>query len=209
MSKPTVFILAGGNDRTTSGYGKRLANKIAKHASRPRILSCFFSAPESEWAHKAKDWKEWFLTELTQPFTYDYAKPATFLEQMDAADVIYFHGGDTELLFKTLPDVATLKAHFSGKIVVGSSAGANMLSTHYWSSSRGVLGEGLSILDVNIMVHYGSDDKRIGADWKQEEAEFKKLIGTDKILRLPEGRFVVIEGENITLANDMNDIEVC
>lgn len=192
----TTFILAGGNDRTTKGYGKHLADELAKHVSRPKILSCFFSAPESDWPTKAKDWKEWFSAHIAQPFTYDYAKRTTFLEQMDAADVIYFHGGDTALLLKTLPDTATLKAHFPGKVVIGSSAGANMLSTHYWSSSRGVLGQGRGILDVNIMVHYGSDDKRIGADWKREEAEFQETIGTDKIMRLPEGQFVVIECEN-------------
>jgi hypothetical protein len=173
----------------------RLADELAKYISRPKILSCFFSAPESDWPTKSKDWKEWFSTCLTQPFTYDYAKPTTFLEQMDAADIIYFHGGDTKLLLKTLPDTAKLKAHFSGKVVVGSSAGANMLSRRYWSSSRGVLGEGRGILDVNIMVHYGSADKRPGTDWKREEAVFQKLIGTDKILRLHEGQFVVSERE--------------
>lgn len=195
MSKPMVFILAGGNDRTTEGYGERLANELARRVSHPSLLSCFFAAPESDWPTKSKDWKEWFSMHIAQPFTYDYAKRATFLGQMDTADVIYFHGGDTALLLKTLPDTATLKAHFPGKVVIGSSAGANMLSKLYWSSGRGVLGEGRGILDANTMVHYGSKDKRIGADWKQEEAAFQKIIGTDRILQLPEGQFVVMESK--------------
>lgn len=194
----TIFILAGGNDRKSPDYGHRLSKEIAKHVNNPKILSCFFSWPQEAWEQKAvKDWKGWFTDNFAQPFTYDYAKPDTFLEQIDTADVIYFHGGDTKQLFKNLPDAEELKKHLQGKIVIGSSAGANMLSKHFWSSTRAEYGKGTGILDVNVMVHYGALDhegrKRTPEDWRREEAEFQARVGNEKVTHLPEGEFVVVE----------------
>lgn len=194
----TVFILAGGNDRKYSDYGYRLSEKVANYITNPKILSCFFSSSQETWEEKAKDWKSWFSDHFTQPFTYDYAKHETFLQQLDSADVVYFHGGDTNLLFKDLPNAQSLKKHFKGRVISGSSAGANMLSKYYWSSTRGGFCEGRAILNVNVMVHYRPADarshKRTPEDWERDEAEFQERVGNNQtITRLPEGRFVVIE----------------
>ncbi|EDK72303.1 hypothetical protein TM7_0573 [candidate division TM7 genomosp. GTL1] len=199
----TVYILAGGNDRKSEDYGYRLSEEIAKHSTNPKILSCFFSAPPKEWQQKARDWKGWFSDHFTQPFTYDYAKNyETFLEQIDTANVVYFHGGDTRLLFEHLSETQVLKEHFRNKIIIGSSAGANMLSTYYWSSTRGDCNEGRAVLDINVMVHYRASDasgyKRTSEDWKREEAEFQKCLGDRTITPLPEGQFVVIGEELIS-----------
>lgn len=109
MSKPTTFILVGGNERGVQGYAKRLEDELAKHVSSPKILSCFFSVPADDWLAKYQDWKQWFSTNFNGSFTYDYAKKETFLRQIDNADVIYLHGGNTQLLFDTLPDVDELR----------------------------------------------------------------------------------------------------
>lgn len=209
----TVYILAGGNDRKSEDYGYRLSEEIAKYATNPKILSCFFSAPSEAWEQKAQDWKGWFSEHFTQPFTYSYAKYKTLLEQIDAADVVYFHGGDTRLLFKHLPETQELKKHFKGKVVIGSSAGANMLSTHYWSSTRGGFNEGRSFLDMNVMVHYHAPDasgyKRTLEDWEREEAEFQERLGDRVITPLPEGQFVVVEEESkprIVIVNENDEI---
>jgi hypothetical protein len=191
----TTYILAGGNDRAAEGYGERLSTEIAKHLTNPKILSCFYSWPPETWEAKSHDWHDWFARYFGTDFQYDYARTDTFLEQIDAADVIYLHGGFTWLMFETLPSVDDLKRHFKGKVVVGGSAGANVLSKNYWSSSRAIPAHGLGIVDINVMVHYGTlnhDGKiRVPDDWVQETAAFQKFIGDDKITRLPEGQFVV------------------
>lgn len=192
----TIYILAGGNDRQFADYAKKLGDEIAKHAARPKILSCFYSQPEETWREKAEDWHGWFADNFTQSFTYDYAKSDTLLEQIDTADVIYFHGGDTKLLLTRLPDTDTLRQHFGGKVVIGSSAGANMLSRHFWSSTRGVYGEGKGLLDLSVMVHYGATivggNERTPKEWKQQEEKFAVMVNMP-IAHLPEGRFIVIE----------------
>lgn len=195
MSRSTVFILAGGNDRGTHDYAKRLEAEIAKHVTSPKMLSCFFSHPEKEWDYWYDNWQKWFSEKFKTSFTYDYAKKETFLNQVDTADVIYLHGGDTHLLLESLPDTKILIEHFKDKVVVGSSAGANALSKKYWSSSKAEPGQGLGIVNTNVMVHYGVPDRdgrrRTMDDWKKEEADFQAYVGSGKITRLSEGQFIV------------------
>jgi peptidase E len=193
MANPTTYILAGGEDLKVPGYGERICKEMLNHADRPKILSCFFSAPEAEWETKYQRWKSFFANYLGN-FTLDYAKKDTFLKQVDAADVIYLHGGDTKLLLDSLPPVDTLKERFKGKLVIGSSAGANVLATNYWSSSRAVPNRGLGLVNANIMVHYGTLNHeklpRTPAGWEREEAEFQSFIGDGKITRIPEGTYI-------------------
>lgn len=193
----TTYILAGGNDRASEDYGKRLAQEITKYAAKPKILSCFFASPAETWQAKASDWKTWFSGCFGANFTYDYAQKDTFLDQIDLSDVIYLHGGITQLLLSALPYADELKAHFKGKIIVGSSAGANLLSKKYWSSTKAEPGNGLGLVDINTMVHYGSPDmegiSRTLDDWKKEEIQFQKFVGSGDITHLPEGQFVVVQ----------------
>jgi hypothetical protein len=197
----TTYILAGGNDRTTEGYGERLADQItARVTMHPKILSCFFSIPEQEWPTKYAQCEEWFAKNFTSGYKYNYAQKDTFLQQIDDADVIYLHGGNTQLLFDAFPSAEDFVKRVKGKIVVGSSAGANILSKKYWSSSRAVPCKGLGILDVNIMVHYGAVNHegltRTDKDWQREEAEFQAFVGDGEITHLPEGEFVVIDSSS-------------
>lgn len=192
----TTYILAGGNDRLSSDYGKRLSDEIARYTVNPKILSCFYSQPEKTWAEKAEDWSGWFKENFQWPFTYDYTKSDTFLDQVKDSDVIYFHGGDTKLLLSRLPNGEVLKDLFENKVVIGSSAGSNMLARYYWSSTKGEFGEGKAVLDMAVMVHYGAelvgDKKRTSEEWNNQEVEFAAMI-TTPITRLPEGQFVVVE----------------
>jgi hypothetical protein len=191
----TTYILAGGNDRTTEGYGSRLHDELTKYAASPKILSCFFSCPAEDWEAKSHDVEAWLRQCFGGDMGYDYAQKDTFLEQIRSADVIYLHGGDTQLLFAALPPDDVLTAAFEGKVVVGSSAGANVLAKNYWSSTRAVPAHGLGIVDINVMVHYGAltheGKTRTPDDWIRESAEFQRFIGDDTITRLAEGQFVV------------------
>jgi hypothetical protein len=190
----TTYILAGGNDRSTPGYGERLAAEITKLKPNPHILSCFYAWPEAVWEDKAKTWHEWFEQNFGPRIGYDYASKDRFLSQIDTADVVYLHGGNTAMMLDALPDASQLKAHFEGKIVVGSSAGANVLSTNFWSSTKARPLRGLGLVKLNIMVHYGklTHEKlaRTSEDWRREEAEFAKFINGLNIVRLPEGQFI-------------------
>ena len=93
----------------------------------------------------------------------------------------------------------SLKEAFEGKVIVGSSAGANYLSSVYYSPSKNLVGHGSGLVDVATLVHYGADsDGEISlseAAWSSALDRVKEVSGKDRpILLLPEGTFNVFLG---------------
>lgn len=193
----TTYILAGGNDRTTDPtYGDRLALVVRKIVDKPVILSCFLSWPVEQQHVHWQDYFTWFkqkfgdveVLEATQANFYDLAKQA---------DVIYLHGGHTKELLAHLPDFEKSKEAFQGKIVIGSSAGANYLSSYCISMSEGfdaVRGSG--IIDQPVMVHYRAEQfngtSYSSDDWTGAEVKLRELSGSRNTICLPEGSFAIV-----------------
>jgi peptidase E len=122
----------------------------------------------------------------------------TFLGQVKAFDVLYLHGGHNDLLFDTLSKFGKLDGIFKGKIVVGSSAGANLVAKNFWASSAQKPRKGKAVLDVNIMAHYGATNhagiQRTSQNWINEEKLFRDFLGNDeKIWHIPEAELVIFE----------------
>lgn len=152
MKDKTVFILAGGSDRKFDDYGARLYEAVSQFAPEPRILSCFFSSEEDTWQDKAADWNRWFAARFPNCNNYAYATLDGFQWQTEQSDVVYFHGGNTWLLLEQVAGFPQMGEWLDGKVVIGSSAGANMLSRNFWSSKRAAFGEGLGLVDRSVTV---------------------------------------------------------
>lgn len=93
----TRYILAGGNDRAIPTLPQTLKNVLPTNVSSLKILSCLFSVPMNQWQDKADDWRHWFSANLGID-SYDWANYDNFVSKISAADIVYFHGGDTSLL---------------------------------------------------------------------------------------------------------------
>lgn len=193
----TTYILAGGNDRGYDTYGKNLAKVVLARVTQPRILSCFFSQPPDVWDEKFESWSQWFGRYFGSNFTYTLARSDTFIEQVKAADVIYLHGGTTKLLTDALVAYPDIEEAFAGKIVIGSSAGANFLSKVYYSPSANKVDFGSGIVDCLSVVHYGAAfDGEVSLttyEWKGVVKRVKDLGASENVTLLPEGEFVVFE----------------
>lgn len=94
-------------------------------------------------------------------------KKADF-DAIDSADVIYFGGGEVQLLSKNLKRKNILERietrYNQGAILVGNSAGAAIFFPSYKAINKsGVIetGEGLNLLDtdLNVFLHYRSQEK--------------------------------------------------
>ena len=190
----TTLILAGGHDRNFPDFGVRLATFINREVDSPVILSCGFSQDSDSWAEKAPAWHDWYTRYFPAATVID-AVPEKFYEQALAADVVYLHGGETKRLLDTLPDYEKVKSVLSGKIVIGSSAGANYLSSVHYSPSAAVVREGSAILNMGVIVHYGApefDGRAISmTEWQNHAARVKELSGGN-VLLIPEGDFAII-----------------
>lgn len=197
----TKYILAGGEDMAYPAYASSLQRELASGSNKKlRVLSCFFSSESESWAERADSWRKWFsdnLNGLTR--SYDYANEGDFLAKIEKSDLIFFHGGRTQTLIDKIAKYPELQKYLAGKIVIGSSAGANMLSRYYWSPSHQRPGQGRGFVNQNVMVHYGARDVagivRTEDDWLSEERRLIDFIGAPdaKILHLPEGTFKVFE----------------
>lgn len=192
----TTFVLGGGNDRETEEFGDKLIEIVRLQVGEPRILSCFFARDESHWEKSAEAWRSWLQHYLKDNFTYDVAQKDTFVEQVGASNVIYLHGGTTAYLESALSQYPSLRDSFEGKLVIGSSAGANFLSTVYYSPSKNAVGYGSGFVDVASVVHYGaSDDGEVSlssAEWHNVVDRVREKSGDARpILLLPEGSITI------------------
>lgn len=195
----TYYILAGGEDRKTEGYGESLAEKLNELTGDKslKVLNCFFSQDEAVWQDKFDQWKLWLKQYLGDSTESQLARPETFIDQIAWADVIYLQGGRTKLLEAALKAFPNLENNFAGKIVIGSSAGANFLSKIYYSPSQDKVGKGSSIVPLNTIVHYGANGD---AEFSMSEAKWQEIVDrvelaseSEAVTLLPEGKFIVFE----------------
>lgn len=176
----TKYVLAGGLDRAHPEYWDRLGKEIT--IRKPvRLLSCFFSQPKKDWQGKFKEFEPFFKQAFGDDAICELANVEDFLSQVKECDVIYLHGGTTHRLKSVLIRYGNLKPYFKDKVVIGSSAGANYLSKLGWSPSLRQPMEGSGIVNLNVIVHYGSnfvDDDALGVvDWGDAELQLKGLHG--------------------------------
>ncbi|NCU29328.1 hypothetical protein EOM60_01815 [Candidatus Saccharibacteria bacterium] len=185
--KTTTYILCGGGDIKYDEFGKKLAKEITKVVVEPKILDVYFSKPEEEWRGSFNNWTD-FYDKYFGKYTREMATVNDFYEQVRHADVVFFHGGQTSLLRKSLPDYEKVKEAIAGKIYVGSSAGANYIAKH--ALSHDDIAENSGILPLNVVVHYESDD--LTESRKEHDAKkLEEAYPNEETLRIREGEFVV------------------
>lgn len=127
-----------------------------------------------------------------------HADNGSFYEQISEVDIIYLHGGRTQLLLEAIPDIDRFVKAVEGKVVIGSSAGANFLSRVCYSPSASQVMSASAILNIGVVVHYGIDqfeDKVYSKEfWDSAVESLKSELDTNvPILLLPEGKFSIFE----------------
>lgn len=193
--KPTKFMLVGGYPHKAPDGGKAFAEELVKGHTEPvKFLDCLFARPEETWGKGHAQDKELFGSNLPEKqLDMVLADSQIFIEQIKWADVIYIRGGSNDVLREALITQKGWVEALAGKTLAGSSAGANMLSKYFWSPDSLQCGDGLGILPIKVIVHYGSDYNAPNVDWEKAEAELKAYKEDLPILKLAEGQFEVVE----------------
>lgn len=157
------------------------------------VLCVYFAREKSLWPELfVEDKINFSSTAPDKILNFVMAEDATdiLVEQIKKADVIYLRGGETSMLQATLGKVKNLRELWQGKVVAGSSAGAYVLSAHYYSSRQGnQIVRGFGLLPIKILCHYAeTDPDRVG------RLKLLKEYGEElKIYAIPEEKFFVIE----------------
>lgn len=154
----TKFILHGGfnKERGLLQEDDKFFQEILKDAPKDmKILLVYFAEREEMVQLKIEQDKEQFgkNNKELKNLNFKVASEETFIQDCEWADVIYLHGGRTVKIMEVLKKYQNLGQVFSGKIIAGDSAGANVLGQSFYSKNSKVIGEGLKILPFKIVVH--------------------------------------------------------
>jgi len=163
----TKFILHGGfTPGQKSENNKDFFKEVLKDApKKPKILLvCFAKDIDRIPVSTTKVMDEFNKNKWQEKLIFEVANEESFIKQVESADVVYLHGGITLKLLNVLKKFPNLKELFEGKIIVGESAGANVLGKLFYSPSANGTFEGLGLLSVKIIPHYSEKYKGVFKD---------------------------------------------
>ncbi|MEO6508631.1 MAG: hypothetical protein ABIO02_01640, partial [Patescibacteria group bacterium] len=89
-------------------------------------------------------------------------------------------------LYNTLSKIPDFKELIENKVVVGSSAGAYVLSKYFYSNGLKQIYNGMGILPIKVIAHYSRELEGV----YNEIEEYKEEL---PVYTLPETEYTVIE----------------
>lgn len=178
----TKFILHGGFTSADNEHNRTFYREMtAEVPDGGNVLLVYFAVTDGKLEEKFEQDKGRILAGAGgRSLNIQVATKENFIEEVKAADAIYMRGGSTEALLASLKEYSDFKDVITGRIISGSSAGAYVLSTYYYSSSNHKVGEGLAILPARIICHYQSEHR----DFKEKEDPIKVMERYPKELEL-------------------------
>jgi peptidase E len=193
----TKFILVGGYPHKALDGGRTFLEELVKGFNQPvRVLVCLFARPREDWEKAFNQDKDFYTKYLHNiKFVLTLADPDNFIEQIENSDAIYIRGGDTRLLMSVLQKTGDWVSKLKGKTVAGSSAGADLFAKYFYDLDYLEFGEGLGLLPVKTLVHFGSDYNSPNIHWEHVHKILKEYKEDLEILKLSEGGFKVINKE--------------
>ncbi len=187
----TKYVLHGGETSVPSEDNNTFFNEIVKDLEEPiNFLCVYFASKKEKWLKLFEQDKKHFL-DLQKQFEFILAEDDIdkFIQQIKFANVVYLRGGKDDYLTEVLGKIDNLRDLFKDKVVGASSAGANVLSLQYYSSSKGCVKEGLGILKIKVFCHYNEDKIEQLKELKAHDENIKVYI-------LPEQKHIVLQNKN-------------
>jgi len=184
----TTFVLHGGNTRVPSpdnaaffGHFTDLVNKDSL-----KIAMCYWAREKERWQTLYEQDKSHVLTQTTKHVTFVLVQDVSDLyQQLETCDALYVSGGDAAPIEAYLPELQDLKKHLQGKVYLGSSMGAYIVSNNYIDndSPENIIKPGLGFVPVSTLCHWNAEIQ------KQEKIDLLKTNDPNaRIVTLDEGK---------------------
>lgn len=182
----TTFILHGGatsdkskdNDKFFSYFTSLIYKKSVK------ILMCYFAREKDSWKDLLKRDGEKIEKKTNKKITFAVPeKPEELIKLLPGYDILYVAGGSAELIEPLYAKLDSIKQLLKGKVYIGSSMGAFMVSSNYVLSLENQdisIHKGLGLLPFNLLVHWNKEKK------KEYKIEMLKNVSDLPILILDE-----------------------
>lgn len=183
----TKYILHGGETRRKSVHNNNYFKEMVKGIKAPKVLIVCFSKPKKNWARDF-EWEKEKFRHIKKKIEFILAddNPKVFVKQVKEADVLNIKGGSNELTCNRMKKIKDLEKLFRGKIIAGSSAGANALAKYYYTRSKNKIEKGLGILPIKVFVHYAKK-------WEKEFERLKNYKEDLEIYKIPETKYFIIK----------------
>jgi peptidase E len=152
----TTFFVHGGQARTVNYQNDLFYSEILKGFSGmvKVLLVEFASDPDKIQKHITQDSAQFLKNAKSKKILFEIADPNKLEGQIKDTDIVYLSGAKTSNLLNALSKIPQFKSWIEGKVVVGESAGAKVLSTYCYSKSAGGITKCLGILPIKLMCHY-------------------------------------------------------
>jgi len=191
----TKYILAGGYVHKALDGGKAFCEELVKDIkNKPvKILDCMFARDLDRWQEGFENDKV-FFNKFLDNFELELADLDKFTEQVKNSDVIYLQGGYTRKIMELLSKDLSWIKQLDGKVLAGTSAGADAIAKYYVVLSTKRVGDGLGLLPVKFIPHWDSDcldDEAQDIKWKDELDKIKEYKEELPIYTLRDGEFKV------------------
>jgi len=157
------YILHGGYTREKNHLNNNFFKEITKGLEGEiKILLIYFASEGSDYEEKLEQEKNNFENNSdNKNLKFEIANKENFIKQIKNSDVIYIRGGDTFKLLEILKSYPKFSEAIKGKITVGSSAGAYVLSKYFYSRGSRKVFDGLGILPVAVACHYKGNQETL------------------------------------------------
>ena len=199
-AKTISYVLGGGFMKKAPDGGQAFFRAIIGDRKTANVLICCFAMPHDQWQAGYDDDRNKILSVNDGALlSFQNANLDNFVDQVAWADVIVFRGGSIKDLIDRLKKVQDWQDNLIGKTIVGSSAGAYMLSSSYVVTDTTLqLAPGLGLLPIVIVTHYRStfihdgDIDKSQAFWDDVDSLMRVHAKGRDVIALKEGDFITL-----------------
>lgn len=186
----TTFLLHGGQlknkDARNNSYFRRLVKGLQDG---DEVLFIGFARPDiTDRQRVFKRDRDYILEQTNKLLTVVDATYDQFLSQVERASAVHVTGGEIAGLVDAIRKYPKFVESLRGKTVGGSSAGACLFSTYYFSCKPDMsVGKGLGTFPIRLLVHNGSTAYHAT---DQAVSELEKYPADLELLKLKECEWV-------------------
>lgn len=187
------LVLMGGRPWLGSDHGKSFANTLFRYfPEEVKLAFCIFAQPETDWREtKEVNQKMFSKYKGKRKLSYKTMTSKNFDEVSKWADIIYIPGGDPFILKQKIDAIGDVGELWDGKVIAGSSAGADLFCIGFVYLQEKTFGQGLGWVKATCIPHWRGDFNDYNdKDWDWAEKESLKKFPEFPVLCIPETEFV-------------------
>lgn len=190
------LILMGGRPWLAGDEGEQFSATLFRYFPRQvKVAFCMFAQSEEQW-EETRVWNANTLKRFRGERQLDLQTmtPDNFVEVSAWVDVIYIPGGDPLQLMETLKACGDIAKLWDGKVIAGSSAGADLFCEGFIWLQQKKFFQGMGWVKATCIPHWRAEGEGSHGykkeDWDWAEAECLRQRPDLPVLCIQEGDFV-------------------